>query len=755
MSDQDAAYRGQQELLGHPVGLYTLFFAEMWERFSFYGMRALLTLYMIKGFLGFGDSRAYEVYGAYTAMVYMTPFIGGLLADRILGRRLAVVIGGVLMAAGHLLMTVESEWPFFFALALLICGNGMFKPNVSTIVGSLYRPGSAKRDDGFNIFYMGINLGAAIAPLLCGYVGENYGWHYGFGLATIGMMVGLAVFVMPTRLTQVLIGSAAAASAVGMIFFRPDNPWAIAINIFLAAALAISATISVLALRKGGLPDWAGARPEEAPRQYDWVVYLGIALAIPLFAGLVCGFSPFLNPEDKGDDPKKQMQEAVAFLEKFGVESRLIEKVKKRKLKPTKPRGASFQVISEETVFAIKNGFPKEIFDRLKEPKIGKEVLEIIKSGKQRRKKNREKVIAALREAGVSEQDIKQIMAGGGAARQIAGVFVKEMSKPAGLVLTVLGLLAFGYLIFATLELETKPRQRMTAALILIFFQMLFFSFFEQAGSSVTNFTDRNIDRVTERSKVTSEMVGKTIRIQPTQEQLGYERKGEIFTMGDLSELRKLLKDYDRKFTIEWPISESNVGMGIAEVRDELAASSFQAVNPTYILILALVFNMIWARLRNIGWEPSAGVKFALGLVQLGLGFGAFWLGAQTSNERGMVHVGWLLLGYLLHTSGELCLSPVGLSVMTKLAPKALVSTLMGSWFLATAFSQYLAAIISQFTGVGEGAGGDLPAPKDTVHIYGDVFGQVAIVAVICGLVCFAISPILKRWMHLDELGGE
>ncbi|HHM12398.1 MAG TPA: hypothetical protein ENJ16_02520, partial [Planctomycetaceae bacterium] len=700
-----------------------------------------------------------------------------------------------------------------FALALLICGNGMFKPNVSTIVGSLYRPGSAKRDDGFNIFYMGINLGAAIAPLLCGYVGENYGWHYGFGLATIGMMVGLAVFVMPTRLTQLLIGSAAAASAVGMIFFRPDNPWAIAINIFLAAALAISATISVLALSKGGLPEWAGARPEEAPRQYDWAVYLGIALAVPFFAGLVCGFSPFLSPEDEGDDPKKQKQEAVAFLEGFGVESRLIEEVKKHELRPTKPHGASLQIISEETVFAIKNGFPKEIFDRLKEPKIGKEVLEIIKSGKQtdpknrtqvlealkkaeipqevidqvmaggelpkktlellekpkvdkeileiiesgkqRRKKNREKVIAALREAGVSEQDIQQVMAGGGSARQIAGVFVKEMSKPAGLVLMVLGVLAFGYLIIATLELETKPRQRMTAALILIFFQMLFFAFFEQAGSSLTNFTDRNIDRVAERSIVTPEMVGKTIRIQPTQEQLGYERKGEIFTMGDLTKLRKLLKDYDRKFTIEWPISESNVGMGIAEVRDELAASSFQAVNPTYILILALVFNMIWARLRNIGWEPSAGVKFALGLVQLGLGFGAFWLGAQTSNERGMVHVGWLLLGYLLHTSGELCLSPVGLSVMTKLAPKALVSTLMGSWFLATAFSQYLAAIISQFTGVGEGSGGDLPAPKDTVHIYGDVFGQVAIVAVICGLVCFAISPLLKRWMHLDELGGE
>ena len=174
----------------------------MWERFSYYGMRALLVFYMIKGFLGYGDEQAYSVYGAYTALVYMTPFIGGMLADRILGQRRAIVIGGSLMAAGHLLMTIEHQWSFFFALALLIVGNGFFKPNISTTVGVLYPPGAKNRDDGFNIFYMGINLGAAMSPLLCGYVGETYGWHYGFGLATIGMLTGLAVFVMPNAITQ-------------------------------------------------------------------------------------------------------------------------------------------------------------------------------------------------------------------------------------------------------------------------------------------------------------------------------------------------------------------------------------------------------------------------------------------------------------------------------------------------------------------------------------------------------------------------
>ena len=167
-----------EQKVGHPPGLFVLFFAEMWERFSYYGMRALLVFYMMKGFLAYNDNRAYAVYGAYTALVYATPFIGGVLADRLLGARKAVILGGALMAAGHLLMTSENETAFFGALALLIVGNGFFKPNISTMVGSLYPAKSSKRDAGFTIFYMGINLGAALAPLVCGYVGETYGWHY-------------------------------------------------------------------------------------------------------------------------------------------------------------------------------------------------------------------------------------------------------------------------------------------------------------------------------------------------------------------------------------------------------------------------------------------------------------------------------------------------------------------------------------------------------------------------------------------------
>ncbi|MDG5492819.1 peptide MFS transporter [Psychroserpens sp. SPM9] len=181
------------EVFGHPKGLIYLFFAELWERFSFYGMRALLVLYMTKQLL-FTDDMAFGVYAAYMSLVYVTPMIGGILADKILGFRKAILLGGILMALGHFFLTFEHPVFFYGSLGLIIVGNGFFKPNISSFVGDLYHEGDARRDSGFTIFYLGINLGAAIAPLACAWFAETYGWHYGFVLAGIGMVAGLIVF---------------------------------------------------------------------------------------------------------------------------------------------------------------------------------------------------------------------------------------------------------------------------------------------------------------------------------------------------------------------------------------------------------------------------------------------------------------------------------------------------------------------------------------------------------------------------------
>ncbi len=668
--------RGQEEtLFGHPVGLFTLFFAEMWERFSYYGMRSLLVFYMIKGFLGLNDGQAYGVYGAYTALVYATPFIGGIVADKLLGQRHAVILGGALMAAGHLLMGVESSTPFYVALALLVVGNGFFKPNISTMVGSLYPPGSERRDAGFTLFYMGINLGAAMSPLICGYIGERYGWHYGFGLATIGMILGLMIFIAPRQVNMVTI-SAGALTASGGLLAVSESGIFWYLNAFIAVAMVVAAGVAVAALSRGGLPDWAGRQTEEARslgKSAILPVYFCTALAVP----------------------------AIAFL-------------------------------------------------------LRRDAL-------------------------------------------------------AGYVLTAFGVVALGWLIY---QIATRPkieRERLMVVLILMFFSMLFWAFFEQAGSSVTNFTDRNVDRVAEERILTDADVGQEITIKLNQGQLGFEIPGfDVLTIDELDAVRSgkfllnvneshvgktILKSEKGKEDESYTIESGDVGKSlVAVINDQLVgveipqlgeldaahielfqkgevkmlvdkshvnmqiggsetpASLFQALNPTFIIIFGLLFSSLWTFLAKHNKEPNIPVKFSMGLAQLGLGFGAFYLGAQQANEQGMVWVVWLVLGYLLHTTGELCISPVGLSMVTKLSPKEIVSTVMGSWFLALAFSNFLSSVIAKFTGVSHGGDeSSIPVPTETLHIYSDVYYKICIASLVGAVICFGLSFFLVKWMHQDE----
>jgi POT family proton-dependent oligopeptide transporter len=196
-----AQYQKQKELFGHPVGLYILFFTEMWERFSYYGMRAILVLYLIAETaggnpgLGWDDPSALSLYGTYTMLVYLASIPGGWIADKFLGQKQSVLVGGILLVAGHGILSVEQMWAFYTGLGLIIAGVGMLKPNISTMVGGLYKPGDIRRDKGFTIFYIGINVGAFLSSLIVGYVGETYGWHYGFGLAAIGMALGLIQYM--------------------------------------------------------------------------------------------------------------------------------------------------------------------------------------------------------------------------------------------------------------------------------------------------------------------------------------------------------------------------------------------------------------------------------------------------------------------------------------------------------------------------------------------------------------------------------
>jgi POT family proton-dependent oligopeptide transporter len=482
------AIQKEPEFAGHPKGLYMLFFAEMWERFSYYGMRALLIFYLTQHWL-FNDSKSNLIYGAYTSLVYITPVLGGYLADRYLGQRKAVLFGGILLAAGHSLMAVEGVGGqsdptinvFWAALAFIIVGSGFLKANISVMVGQLYKLTDVRRDGAYTIFYMGINLGAAIGTILVGYLGQTIGWGYGFGLAGIGMLAGLVVFVLGKS-----------------------------------------------ALRG------AGEAPQALAKSKEWSLYaVGVA--------------------------------AVA-------------------------------------------------------------------------------VIWAL----VQYQDVIQSL------------------------LVVSGIALLGYVLYESFKLEKEPRERMFAILFLIALNPLFWGLFEQAGGSMNLFTDRFVDR------------------------------------------------------------------------SGVPASIFQSINPIYIILLAPLFAGLWQWLGRRGKEPSAPAKFGLALAQMGLANLVLVWGAEAYGLAAMTPVIFVFLYYLLATTGELCLSPVGLSAMNRLAPSFLASLIMGAWFYMTAVGNFVAGKIGEATG---GHGGEMSKEK-LLEIY-EMFGWISIGAAVAVL---ALSPIVKRWMHLDTL---
>lgn len=485
--------------LGHPSGLYVLFFAEMWERFSYYGMRALLIFYLTKHWL-FDDGKANLIYGAYTSLVYIAPVLGGYLADRYLGQRKAVVFGAVLLTFGHFLMAIEGSGGqgdpainiFWLALSFIVIGVGFLKANISVIVGQLYPRTDVRRDGAYTIFYMGINVGAFIGTLIAGWLGETYGWSYGFGSAGIGMLLGLIVFT----------------------WGKP------------------------LLMGRGEAPDPAKLSRPVVGIKLEWLLYLLGLLTV-----------------------------------------------------------------------------------------AGTWVL-------------------------VQYQDV-----------------MGNLMLLSGAALTL-------YILYVAItRLQRDDRDRIFTVVFLLLLQPLFWGLFEQAGGSLNLFTDRYVDRA------------------------------------------------------------------------GVPAPIFQAINPAYIVLLGPLFAWLWTALGRRGLEPSTPAKFGLALVQVGLGFLVLLWGAHAVGIENSTPVIFIFLLYLLHTTGELCLSPVGLSAMNRLSPAFMASLIMGAWFFATAGGQFVAGKIGQATG---GESGE--ATKDaTLAIY----GQIGWISIGIGIAVLIVAPLVKRLMHLDTLGDD
>lgn len=486
----------------HPAGLYSLFFTEMWERFSYYGMRALLVLYLtstaLKGGFGLERASALEIYAIFTGLVYLTPIVGGILADKLLGQRQSVYIGGLLMALGNFVLALSAgiagadsvadgrQALLNIGLGMLIAGNGFFKPNISTMVGGMYEKNDIRRDSGFTIFYMGINLGAFLAPLIAGSLGEIYGWQYGFTASGIGMLLGLVIFASTQKY-----------------------------------------------LLNVGLPP--SAPPEQTrllPKNY-----ISIALWTIGVAALVYGMlTVFITMSD------------------------------------------SLYNIITNSIFGI-------------------------------------------------------------------------------------GAIAVIYLIFSNTK-GSDEWSRVGVIIVLALFNVLFWAGFEQAGGTFNLFAEENTDRSIGSSTI------------PT----------------------------------TW----------------------FQSINAFAIFTLAPVFAMLWIYLNKRKANPNIPVKFGLGLLMLGLGFVVMFFASQLADTGVKVSAMWLVSVYILHTIGELFLSPIGLSMITKLSPPKIVSLMMGLWFGSIALANYMAGIL-----------------ESILHQFEmNLFLFLVITSFTGGILMLAISPILKRMMR-------
>ncbi len=475
---------------GHPYGLKTLFFTEMWERFSYYGMRALLVLFMtdliVNGGLGMNTENATAIYGLYAFGVYALALPGGWIADKLLGQRKSVLYGGIVIALGQYTLALPFRPTFFIGLILVALGTGLLKPNVSAIVGDLYPGEDAKRDAGFSIFYMGINIGALVAPLVCSFLGENINWHLGFLAAGLGMTFGIIQYVIGWK----HLGDA------------------------------------------------------------GWL-------------------------KDEAAEPESVARSARNFFKGIGVV-----------------------------------------------------------------------VVIALVLIGLAVFDILNLT-------------LVTFARSTGVVILILAILYFaGMVIFVCRDAAERKRVALIAVLFLG--ASLFWSGFEQAGSSMNLFAERFTNRTV--------------------------------------------------FGFEAP------------------AGWLQAINPLFIIILAPVVGSLWVWLRER--NPTLGVKFGAGLVLLGCGFLVMAWGSSFAVEGNLVSPMWLVVTYFLHTVGELALSPVGLSAITKISPKRFVSQMMGMWFMGAAIGNLIAGLVAGFIET-------LPMPQ--------LFGVVAGIVIVSGLLFLAFSKLIAK----------
>ncbi|HLV39677.1 peptide MFS transporter [Xanthomarina sp.] len=580
-------------VLGHPVGLFILFFTEMWERFSFYGMRILLILFLTAPLVSnnpgweWSSEHAFALIGTYASLLYLTPIIGGWIADKYTGYRIAVVIGCVIMTLGHASMAFETTASFYLGLALLVIGTGFFKPNITSIISEMYKTRESKKDGAYTIFYMGVNAGAFFGMMLCGYLAENYGWAYGFGLAGIFMLLGMLQFLLAHKIFGKI--GAVPSKKIDVVFHEGEDVTD---------------------------PEVIKEEVEVASKLNPFTTLDKILIVLSSVGGLLYLFN----------DP----------LEKIGGTSML-------PFEFMGMSGSNFVVLSALVLFLA--------------------------------------------------------------------LLIARISRYIPIV-----------------------RDRLVAVSIFALFTVFFFAFFEQSLGSMTLFASDYTNR---------DLVGNTATVFKIVD-------GLLTTIPLIIITYVIFLIFRKTFT---KIGASNIMLAIAflglwvlviyriydkSFSEELKvdATWFGILNSFFIITLAPIFSKWWESKYN----PSAAIKYAIGLVLLGLGFAILAYGASgipSGAKTASVSMIFLILAYLFHTMGELCLSPLGLSYLSKLVPARMIGFMFGVWYLAIAVGQKLANTM----------GGMIDKISEEYSL-GTFFLIFAIIPIAVGFVSMVLNPVLKKLMH-------
>ena len=665
----------KSEFLGHPIGLWALFTTEMWERFCYYGMRALLVLYLIAtltdrnpGF-GWSEEQANELYGWFTGLVYLFPLLGGFLADRFLGQHRSVLLGGILMAFGEFCLFYTEYfrqgaiatitpysapgafWCFMSGLFLITLGNGFFKPCISVMVGELYEKNDPRRDGAFTIFYMGINVGALLAPFVAGSIGENISWHWGFLTACIGMCFGLCTYSI---LRPKYLGK------IGMK--RKSEPSASNLETDEVKATA-------------PLPKSALTRVERDRIAVILTLTFFCIAFWSVFEQAGTSLNIFAKKETNRQVPAKVGQNLPGFL---ANQDELDAKIAMNEL-----RGNLYRLVESINAFGDDiETLPSELQTLAFSQKFDEAETRVDELQDSLSREEHESFDRDLNSVKEAYDSAVFSLGKANRARQKAGI--------------------------DPLDLSVED----------------FASFYEKARA--------------EQEDINTEVEG---LFTQKVEELGSSDQGI------LDNFKAGLKKDVEKSRQEKFLETEKANIDAQTAIYTFPTTWYQSVNPLCVVIFAPLFNLLWGALRRKNLEPSTPVKFGIGLIMLSRAFMFMISGAlHSANTNGNAGAYWLLFTYVFCTWGELCLSPVGLSMVSKLAPARYASLLMGIWFLSSAVAGYLSGKLAAALGSGD----------NTINFFFnkglmDFFLVLTAAPLIAGIIVFLLSPMLRKMMHEND----